>query len=347
MTVAAKKQKFSYVPADKKPAGPVMGGLGLEEMGDLSALLAGPEAHIQGGGPLALEIALIDEDPHQPRTKDNPGFSEHSLEELAASIRLRGVKTPISVRENPDASGRYIINHGARRFRGAQRAGLDTIPGFIDNDYNEADQVVENLQRNELTAREIADFIGRELAKGMKKGDIAKAISKSPAFISQHVTLLDLPEPLAQVFNSGRVRDVTVVNELMTAYKKTPQDVTAWLGDANQEITRGSVKLLREFLDVKSQPQPSPEPGAKTVAPAAVTAAQAPAPAVKSGKTAAADPLRNAVVHVLHNQRAARLMLERRPGKQGMAWLKYNDDGQEVEVSLKSVTLVALLEGQA
>ena len=275
MTVAAKKQKFSYVPADKKPAGPVMGGLGLEEMGDLSALLAGPEAVVQGGGPLALEMALIDEDPHQPRTQDNPGFSEHSLEELAASILLRGVKTPISVREHPDAAGRYIINHGARRFRGAQRAGLATIPGFIDNDYNEADQVVENLQRNELTAREIADFIGRELAKGMKKGDIAKAISKSPAFISQHVTLLDLPEPLAQVFNTGRVRDVTVVNELMTAYKKTPQDVTAWLGDANQEITRGSVKLLREFLDVKSQPpaadapQSSPAPAAKNAVPVA------------------------------------------------------------------------------
>lgn len=346
MTVAAKKQKFSYVPADKKPAGPVMGGLGLEEMGDLSALLAGPEAHIQGGGPLALEMALIDEDPHQPRTKDNPGFSDHSLEELAASILLRGVKTPISVRENPEAEGRYIINHGARRFRGSQRAGLVTIPGFIDNDYNEADQVVENLQRNELTAREIADFIGRELAKGMKKGDIAKAISKSPAFISQHVTLLDLPEPLAQAFNTGRVRDVTVVNELMTAYKKTPQDVTAWLGDANQEITRGSVKLLREFLDVKSQPpavdapQSSPAPAAKNAVPVA-------APQTKGTKAAAADALRNAVVHVLHNQRAARLMLERRPGKQGMAWLKYNDDGQEVEASLKSVTLVALLEGQA
>lgn len=343
MTVAAKKQKFSYIPADKKPAGPVMGGLGLEEMGDLSALLAGPEAVVQGGGPLALEMALIDEDPHQPRTQDNPGFSEHSLEELAASILLRGVKTPISVREHPDAAGRYIINHGARRFRGAQRAGLATIPGFIDNDYNEADQVVENLQRNELTAREIADFIGRELAKGMKKGDIAKAISKSPAFISQHVTLLDLPEPLAQVFNSGRVRDVTVVNELMTAYKKTPQDVTAWLGDANQEITRGSVKLLREFLEVKSQPQPAASAAPASPAPAAKAVA---APSAKPGKATATDALRNAVVHVLHNDRAARLMLERRPARQGLAWLKYIDDGREFEASLKSVTLVALLEGQ-
>ncbi len=336
MNAAAKKQNSD------KAASPMMGGLGLEDMGDLSALLAGPEAVVQGGGPLALDMALIDEDPHQPRTQDNPGFSAQSLDELAASIQLRGVKTPISVRENPDAAGRYLINHGARRFRGAQRAGLSTIPGFIDNDYNEADQVVENLQRNELTAREIADFIGRELAKGVKKGDIAKAISKSPAFISQHVTLLDLPEPLAEAFNTGRVRDVTVVNELMTAYKKTPQDVAAWLGDANQEVTRGSVKLLREFLDTRVAPAVAAAP-----APAAATNGRAEvAVAAQAGKpAAAADKLKKAVVHVRHNDRTARLMLERRPPAEGVAWLQYIDDGQELQASLKHVTLVALLEG--
>ncbi|MET1114562.1 MAG: ParB/RepB/Spo0J family partition protein [Comamonas sp.] len=344
MKIAAKKQNFSHAPTA------AMGGLGLAEMGDLSALLAGPEAQAPGGGPLALEIALIDEDPHQPRTKDNPGFSDQSLDELAASIALRGVKTPISVRENPGASGRYLINHGARRFRGAQRAGLDVIPGFIDNDYNEADQVVENLQRNELTAREIADFIGRELAKGMKKGEIAKAISKSPAFISQHVTLLDLPEPLAQVFSSGRVRDVTVVNELMTAYKKTPQDVISWLGDASQEITRGSVKLLREFLDTKDLPAaaasaPAAANAANGKAPPQPAPASAQAASPKTGKPVVADQVRKAVVHVRHEDRIARLMLERRPPAEGVAWLQYIDDGRELQASLQHVTLVALLEG--
>jgi len=97
---------------------PQSSGLGLDSMGDLSALLDAPTASANGGGPLLLEMDLIDEDPHQPRTEDNPGFSNESLEELSASIKLRGVKTPISVRDNSDAPGRYIINHGARRFRG-------------------------------------------------------------------------------------------------------------------------------------------------------------------------------------------------------------------------------------
>jgi ParB family chromosome partitioning protein len=155
------------------------------------------------------------------------------------------------VRENPEQPGRYLINHGARRYRGSKWAEKTDYPGFIDNDYNEADQVIENLQRNELTAREIADFIGRELAKGKKKGEIAKEIGKSPAFVTQHVTLLDLPEPIAEAFNSGRAKDVTVINELVTAYKKNPDEVGAWLADDSQELTRGSVKLLREFLDDK------------------------------------------------------------------------------------------------
>ena len=356
MSIAANKNTPAKpkTPAKAAPEAetrPQAGGLGLEGMGDLSALLAGPTAVANGGGPLDLNMNLIDEDPHQPRTEDNPGFSDESLDELAASIRLRGVKTPISVRDNPDAPGRYLINHGARRFRGSKRADKTSIPGFIDNDYNEADQVVENLQRNELTAREIADYIGRELAKGAKKGEIAKAISKSPAFVTQHAALLDLPDPIAEAFNSGRVKDVTVVNELVTAFKKKPLEVTDWLEDENQEITRGSVKLLREFLDDKRKHEGDRDPNT-VIVPTDETGAEAGKGEQGSGsdstkKEKESDPekLKKAIVQVQHNERPARLILNRRPPAEGFAWLKYEDDGQEFEANLSSVTLVALLEG--
>ena len=344
-TVTKKAPGKSITEAAGKPQ---PSGLGLDSMGDLSALLDAPTAAASGGGPLKLEMDLIDEDPHQPRTEDNPGFSDESLDELAASIKLRGVKTPISVRDNPAAPGRYLINHGARRFRGSKRADKTVIPGFIDNDYNEADQVVENLQRNELTAREIADYIGRELAKGIKKGEIAKAISKSPAFVTQHVTLLDLPDPIAKAFNSGRAKDVTVINELVTAFKKKPEEVTDWLGDENQEITRGSVKLLREFLDDKrKQEQQDGGKGAGAESEGGEGDGQEGSDATKKQKEKADDPdkLKKAIVQVQHNERPARLILNRRPPADGFAWLKYDDDGQEFEANLSSVTLVALVEG--
>ena len=345
MTTATNK-----TPANSRTAGagkPQTSGLGLDSMGDLSALLDAPTVSANGGGPLMLDMELIDEDPYQPRTEDNPGFSDESLNEMAASIKLRGVKTPISVRDNPDAPGRYIINHGARRFRGSKRAEKTAIPGFIDNDYNEADQVVENLQRNELTAREIADYIGRELAKGVKKGDIAKAISKSPAFVSQHVTLLDLPDPIAEAFNSGRTKDVTVINELVTAYKKKPEEVTDWLGDENQEITRGSVKLLRDFLEDKrkhEQEDGGADDGADDEGGGDGQAEGSDAKK-KNEKPADPDKLKKTIVQVQHNERPARLILNRRPPAEGFAWLKYDDDGQEFEANLSSVTLVALVEG--
>jgi ParB family chromosome partitioning protein len=175
----------------------------MHESGPVPEAAARPGTVIAEPSEVALD--LIDQDPQQPRSESNPGLSASSLAELAASIRLRQVRTPISLRDNPMCPGRFIINHGARRFRASRLAGKTTIPAFIDNGYNEVDQVVENLQRNELTAREIADYIGRELAKGMKKGQIATAISKSPSFVTQHAALLELPEPIAAAFAAGRV----------------------------------------------------------------------------------------------------------------------------------------------
>lgn len=330
------------------------------------ARLADLGGAVTPGGPLELDMRLVDEDPHQPRTKNNPGFGDESLNELAASIRLRGVKTPISVRDHPKAPGRYLINHGARRFRAARRADKLTIPGFIDNDYNEADQVVENLQRNELTAREIADYIGRELAKGVKKGEIAKSISKSPAFVTQHAALLDLPDPIAQAFNASRVRDVTLVNELITAFKKKPLEVTRWLEDKHQEVTRGSVKLLREFLENKQQRQQeeqeqqgqewegkAEEDRSDSIvtltgmreAEAAESEPYSGANLKKEEKAPHPGTLKKTIVQVRHNDRTARLILNRKPPAEGFAWLKYDDDAQEFEANLSSVTLVALLEG--
>nr|AAY97968.1 KorB [Plasmid pMCBF1]ABO36605.1 KorB protein [uncultured bacterium pMCBF6] len=330
-------------------------GLGLDGLGDLSSLLNDPAgaSSQQGDGPLHLPLDVIDEDPNQPRKSDNPGFSDDSLEELAVTIRDRGVKSPISVRENPEAEGRYLINHGARRYRASRLAGKETIPAFVDNDYNEADQVIENLQRNELTAREIADFIGRELAKGKKKGEIAKEIGKSPAFVTQHVTLLDLPEPIAEVFNNGRAKDVTVVNELVTAYKKNPDEVGAWLADDSQELTRGSVKLLREFLDDKRRHQDDDERDPNTVdAFTGKTDSEdeegeqgASEDAKKEKKEDDPDKIKKAIVLVKHDDRMARLLTNRRPPAEGWAWLKYEDDGHEVEADLGNVQLMALMEG--
>ena len=196
--------------------------------------------------------------------------------------------------------------------------------------------------RDSLTPREIADWIGRELARGKKKRDIARELGKSPAFITQHVALLDLPEPIAEAFTVGRVNDVTVINELVKAYRQAPEEVTAWMDDDTQDLTRGSARLLREFLDDKRQGGDD-EPQGDGRADHDNEAMESKA---KSRNPRAVDPegLKQVVVVVKHEEKPGRLLLDRRPSQEGLAWVKYEMDGQEVEVDLLGVALVAVME---
>ena len=319
-------------------------GLGLDSIGDLSSLLnENPQNVAKQTGPLLLHIDQVVEDPDQPRSSNNPGFSRDSLNELAETVKLRGIKTPISVREIPGADN-FMINHGARRYRAARIAGLTTIPAFIDNDYLITDQVIENIQRNDLTPREIANFIGRELAKGKKKGEIAKDIGKSPAFVKQHATLLDLPEPIAIIFNSDRVRDVTIINDLVTLFKKYPSQVEFWLDDPEQDISRGTVKLFREYLINKPSNTP-PQGDDDNNTPPQSSRKKSGAGDNQIIPDPGADKFKKAIVQVRHDDRLARLILTKRPQEAGFAWLKYDDDGQEFEADLNDVQLVAVIEG--
>ena len=128
---------------------------------------------------LDLALNLIDEGCDKPRREDNPGFSEEKLSELARSIARRGVKTPISVHDYPENPGRFIINHGARRFRASKLAGKKTVPAHVDNDYTKTDQLKENLLSGGNTPLEIATAIGEFIKIGMKKKEIAEFIGKT------------------------------------------------------------------------------------------------------------------------------------------------------------------------
>ena len=323
-------------------------GLGLDSMGDLSSLLDAPTQEPRDRGPLSIAIDLIDEDPNQPRTQDNPGFRPESIAELAGSFGPKGPKTPLSLRDNQEAPGRYIINHGHRRYRAGKLKGLVALPAFVDNDYDDDDQIIENIQREGQAPREIANAIGRKLAGGKKKTAIAERWGKSPSWVTQYVTLLDLPEPIAAVFNNGRANDVTVVNELVTAFKQNPKEVDAWLSVATQEITRGEVKLLREFLSEKNKDRVQDNPAAVDFVSEkngvdAEEGEQRQRP--KTEKETDPSKLKKAILQVKHDGRLGHLMLTKRPTAQGYAWLKYEDDGLEFEASLADIRLVALLEG--
>ena len=337
-----KPQEAAVTP--KKPGGMGLGGMKLS--GLLKTQAASEESALK-----ELDLTLIDEDPHQPRLEDNPGFRPEMIAEIGATIKARGVKQPISVRENPDKPGHYIINDGARRYRGSKWAHKTTIRAIVDNDFVPDDQVVANIQREGHTAREIAKLIEQRLASGMKKGEIAKRWGKSPAYITQHAALLNLPPVIAQAFDSGRIADITLVNELLTAHKDKPQEVADWLADENQEITRGSVKLLREFLEEGTDRDPNTVDAfnGKTDAENDEDGEGDQDPGDSGRKKTPKEPdptkIKKAIVQVEINGDLCRLIQTKRPTETGLAWFKNEISGEEFEAGLTTAKMVALVEG--
>ena len=171
------------------------------------------------GRPLLIAIDCIDEDPDQPRRI----FSEQELDELSQSIREHGVLQPILVRPAAEA-GRYVIVMGARRYRAAQRAGLREIPVFIQEGH-EPDryaQMIENIQRDDLRAPEIAAFVTRRLDAGDSQADISRKLGKPRDWVSRYASVQSMPE-----FLRARLEDCSIraLYELYQAWRTHPDAI--------------------------------------------------------------------------------------------------------------------------
>ena len=309
-------------------------GIQTKSKSSLPAANPGEALAVLHDGPRELPLDLIDEDPYQPRTV----FDKQLLEELAETIRQRGVKNPISVRRHPEKPGRYIINDGARRFRASQLINNKTIKAFIDPDFTKIDQIIVNAHHADFTPREWAILIDQEEKKGKTKTQIAKELGKSSPFVTYYTTLLNLPDPIADVFNSGRCEDVTALNHLVIAWKRYPAEVEFWLEDQTVEITRASIGRLRAFLDSRSLDEITEgtdayERGERTPA--------------KDRKTRVTSPLRlhKPIVQVRVDGRIAHLLFSRRPSRFGMAWVKNEGDEVEKECAMSEIEFLGLLEG--
>jgi len=229
----------------------------LKGLGDLASMLDDPK---QEGGFKMYDVARIHMDAGNVRRAGNPGLTKESIAEMASTIRervaagKRGVLCPISLRPHPTIPGDFIINHGHRRYLGTREVGLDQIPAHEDPDFDDFDQVTENLHHEGLTGREMADFIGGKLAEGMTQSDVALKMGKSKAWVSMHVAMLNLPEPVAEAVANGQITDVTVAKELVIAYREDPQAVENLLNAAEQKPTRAAVKAIRQSTKTKDHP---------------------------------------------------------------------------------------------
>ena len=170
----------------------------------LAAIL--PESHEVGDPQYRdVPVELIRPNPSQPRK----AFDADALERLAESVAESGVVQPLIVR--PLQDGRYELIAGERRWRAAQKAGLETVPAVLrseDETRRLQMALVENMAREDLNPVEEARACAALVEElGLSKEDVAKRVGRSRSSISNLVRLLDLPDQVLAILESGELSE--------------------------------------------------------------------------------------------------------------------------------------------
>jgi ParB family chromosome partitioning protein len=152
-----------------------------------------------------VPIEFVRANPHNPRRT----FSETELEELASSIRERGVIQPIVVRPVRGKADHYEIIAGERRWRAAQRASQHDVPVVVieatDAEALEI-AIVENVQRADLNAiEEAAGYQALIDQFKHSQEDVAQIVGKSRPHVANTLRLLKLPETVQTLLRSGKI----------------------------------------------------------------------------------------------------------------------------------------------
>ena len=217
-----------------------------------------PMANLSGAASIQeLSISLIQPNPNQPRRE----FDEERLEELASSIRALGLVQPITVQEL--GGGQYQIISGERRWRAAQRAGLERLPAYIRPVRAEELMelaLVENIQREDLNAIEIALAYQQIIdLQHLKQEELAERVGKKRTTVANYLRLLRLPAEL-QIEDTERQLElyaliqqeqlsVRAVEELARAVQQGGEELpSAKPASAPKPSARADYKILEQHL---------------------------------------------------------------------------------------------------
>ncbi|HTZ46066.1 MAG TPA: ParB/RepB/Spo0J family partition protein [Verrucomicrobiae bacterium] len=153
-------------------------------------------------GPMQIDIDLIEPSPYQPRTR----FREEALDELARSIQSSGIIQPLVVRS---VGNRYQLIAGERRWRAAQRAGLNSVAAIVRQVPDELAlemTLVENIQREDLNAMEQARAFERLMDEfNATQEAVAERTGKDRATVANAIRLLKLEPTIQDWIEEGKL----------------------------------------------------------------------------------------------------------------------------------------------
>jgi ParB family chromosome partitioning protein len=203
------------------------------------------------GGVREIEIAKIRPNPNQPRVQ----FDETALDELADSIRQRGVLQPILLKADGDG---YLIVAGERRWRAAQRARLHSIPALvreIDESTTAELALIENIQRQDLNPLEEAEGYRQLIQRhGHTQDDVGRIVHKSRSHIANLLRLLDLPDFVRQSLLQG---DISMGHARAIAAAEDPEELAREIIAKGLSVRQAEQRARRE----RSRPGPGADIG--------------------------------------------------------------------------------------
>ena len=201
--------------------------------------------------PSVSDIAIEDLSPgqFQPRKK----MYKSTLEELAESIKEQGVLQPLVVRRQ--ASGRFEIVVGERRWRAAQIAGLSTVPAIVrelDNDESAKIALIENIQREDLNALDLARGLQRlQREFNLSQEALARSVGKSRPSVTNLLRLLNLVPEVQALLEDSKI-------EMGHARALLSADQNKQLQLANEVIKKSlSVRQTEALVGSKKTPTPT------------------------------------------------------------------------------------------
>lgn len=152
-----------------------------------------------------VPIEKINPNLNQPRRY----FDESDLNDLADSIRSKGIIQPLVVRPHPNKNGEFEIVAGERRWRASQIAQIHQIPVVVREFSNEdvlEVAIIENIQRADLNPIEEAAGYRQLMEKfGHTQDQMAQALGKSRPHIANHLRLLVLPKDVQDLVIKGKI----------------------------------------------------------------------------------------------------------------------------------------------
>ena len=295
---------------------------------------------------LSLPLTKIIEDPTQPRTE----FDSEELARLADDIGRRGVQAPIAVR--PPVDGIYQIIHGARRFRASGLAGLPTSPASVQADevaFDDDSQVLENTQRDNLTALDIARFIQKRKALGESNSQIARNLSEKPEWVTYHLALIDMPPEIQQAYDAGQVTGAKATYELRKLHGKDP-DAVKELISSGEEITQVRIREVaapvRTVQTVQIETtEKSPVPESQSIVIEKTTAADLHTPVV-AAVVQQPNPEQLTVPSVIGIYQGApvQVLFQFKPSEPGVVWIRSPEADAQREVLADQITLSRIEE---